>query len=458
MDQDICYCIGDVTAWYLSFTRFRPTDAYFVEHKMQILGGIEKWLSYKQYVQPAAENFEASPWHVFYVSGSFLQVNATGLAQHLFPWANLQEGGTSEAEAMAFLKMLLLGRKDQLTTLCSVMLYCSGGSTSLYAAIELHGSEQFPCVIAWWSFCTTNSMCKVQWVILTCTNLRTGGDLCKWKQLLMFMFAARGGTVLILACDPNNFPMKIMVDLSSPELNQQGHALIQWKIPWFQALLEECSPMIYCLKIEVRSSVVRTISLLHLPWDPGGLTRRRPGIKPNFMGIVQWVRGWWIFVALICCCGHYFDGALYLDQVCADQDYHLHVLVDQVPIGHDDDYIVTRLSQWPTIGRQGDLCLILVPDVLMLQDLQLAWDLDEKVLDWVQFAMQVRWDPSGSIWNRLEGKPKLMEGGLSATLLWAGPIHLDLAQKMDGLQLQKAHGCPRKRRLGTEGFGLAWLG
>ena len=66
---------------------------------------------------------------MFYVSGSFLQVNATGLAQHLFPWANLQEGGTSEAEAMAFLKMLLLGRKDQLTTLCLVMLYCSGGST-----------------------------------------------------------------------------------------------------------------------------------------------------------------------------------------------------------------------------------------------------------------------------------------------------------------------------------------
>ena len=107
-------------------------------------------------------------------------------------------------------------------------------------------------------------MCKVQWVILTCTNLRTGGDLCKWNQLLMFMFAARGGTVLILACDPDNFPMKIMVDLSAPELNQRGHALMQWKIPWFQALLEECSHVIYCLKIEVRSSVVRTISLLHL--------------------------------------------------------------------------------------------------------------------------------------------------------------------------------------------------
>lgn len=159
---------------------------------MQILRGIEKWLSYNQYVQPTAEIFEASPWHVFYVSGSFLQVNATGLAQHLFPWANLQEGGTSEAEAMAFLKMLLMGRKDQLTT-------------SLYATIELRGSEQFPCVIAWWSCCTTSSMCKVQWVILTCTNLRTGGDLCKWNQLLMFMFAARGGTVLILACDPDNF-------------------------------------------------------------------------------------------------------------------------------------------------------------------------------------------------------------------------------------------------------------
>ncbi|EMS51949.1 hypothetical protein TRIUR3_03638 [Triticum urartu] len=209
--------------------------------------------------------------------------------------------------------------------------------------------------------------------------------------------------------------------------------------------------------IEVRSSVVHTICLLHLPWDPGGLTRRRPGIKPNFMGIVQWVRGWWIFVALICCCGHYFDGALYLDQVCAHQDYHLHFLADQVPIGHDDDYIVTRLSQWPTIGRQGDLCLILVPDVLMLQDLQLAWDLDEKVLDWVQFAMQVPWDLGGSTWSRLEGKPKLMEGGLSATLLWAGLIHIDLAQKMDGLQLQKAHGCPQKRWLGSEGFGLAWL-
>ena len=92
----------------------------------------------------------------------------------------------------------------------------------------------------------------------------------------------------------------------------------------------------------------------------------------------------------------------------------------------------------------------------MLQDLQLAWDLDEKVLDWVQFAMQVPCDPGGSTWSRLAGKPKLMEGGLSATLLWASPIHIDLAQKMDGLQLQKAHGCPRKR--GLEQKASAWPG
>lgn len=81
-------------------------------------------------VQLATEIFEASLWHVCYVPESSLQVNATSLARHLFPWANLQEGGTSGAEAMAFLRLLLHGRKFQFAT-----LYAGRSSRS--------GSDQF---------------------------------------------------------------------------------------------------------------------------------------------------------------------------------------------------------------------------------------------------------------------------------------------------------------------------
>jgi len=117
--------------------------------------------------------------------------------------------------------------------------------------------------------------------------------------------------------------------------------------------------------------------------------------------------------------------------------------------------LVTRSNQWSTISQPSAMCLTLVPGVPILQNQQLTWDPGEKILDSVQLAVQVPWDPGGSTGNRLEDRLKLMEGGLSATILWAGPIRLDLAQKMDGLQLQRAHGCPRKRRLGRK--ASAWL-
>ena len=68
------------------------------------------------------------------------------------------------------------------------------------------------------------------------------------------------------------------------------------------------------------------------------------------------------------------------------------------------------LDQWSTISQPSALCLTLVPGVLILQNQQLTWDPGEKILDSVQLAVQVPWDPGGSTANRLEGKPKLMEG------------------------------------------------
>ena len=53
------------------------------------LGGIAKGWPCNHSVQPATENFGASPWRMCYGPGSSLQVNTTYLAQFLSPWTNL---------------------------------------------------------------------------------------------------------------------------------------------------------------------------------------------------------------------------------------------------------------------------------------------------------------------------------------------------------------------------------
>ena len=54
------------------------------------------------------------------------------------------------------------------------------------------------------------------------------------------------------------------------------------------------------------------------------------------------------------------------------------------------------MDQWSTISQPSALCLTLVPGVLILQNQQLTWDPGEKILDSVQLAVQVPWDPGGS--------------------------------------------------------------
>lgn len=89
------------------------------------------------------------------------------------------------------------------------------------------------------------------------------------------------------------------------------------------------------------------------------------------------------------------------------------------------------------------------------QTLQQTLDLGEPVLDWAQFDVQMPWDPGGSTWSRLEGKPDFYEGGIVSDL---PPVGCCWAMGLPGnyhtQPLQVGRRWTRERRLGPDGgFG-----
>lgn len=77
--------------------------------------------------------------------------------------------------------------------------------------------------------------------------------------------------------------------------------------------------------------------------------------------------------------------------------------------------VFTKLTPKSKLGQPNALLPAMIPGELTFQALQMTWDSGEMLRNWFQFMVQTPWDPGGLTWNRLEGKPKVMEGGLSAS-------------------------------------------
>lgn len=185
MIKHTCFATGDelliITCFLSLATTILPCTEIEVEQG-QVHEGVEKWWTFIQYVQPVHAIMQASLVYVNSVLGISVQVNATCLVQHLSPGgfatrfdgADLQECSTTEAEAIAFLEMLLSGRKFQLATLYRVPTskYTAMNYSAAAASVQEREAYSIECNITlvamvdtelmqwkipWFQFCPTGT-------------------------------------------------------------------------------------------------------------------------------------------------------------------------------------------------------------------------------------------------------------------------------------------------------------